>query len=1301
MTQISRVENPSTDSLFEKRFASILVLLYMILAMLVLLVTPVLFYVSLRFPFLGLFAEHTLSIHTVQPFQPGDWGDRIGYFLVFYVIGLIYLVSGFYIISIQRFEPAGRAYGLFAASCAIALSILSDWYSTNILIPILTITLAVMVGALVNLGLWFPDSIRLIVRNPIPDWIGYALTGLLALLAIPALYYKDNPSVYTIPWRLESIFLGMSGVFFLAMILMRRFKTISSIIREQATLIFWGALISFPPLISWFFIVFFNKSWTFSSLFLLPLICFPIFTGYAIFRYRHLDADYMLSCAMLYSLLTVLAIVGYALLVTGMSVILGDVLKPTNPFVVGLMVFLLALGLDPVRKFIRRVIDRFFFRNQIEYREKQQSFGRDLTQIKESVEIVGLLRRYVNQTLFPSRLHIYLYNSTSGQYVASTDVDDSPSSDVRFTKNSETVQVLSKRRGSLILTDVSDLPPLLQAERARLVLLSAFVFVPLPGRTQLIGWLALGERLSGAPYSDQDLRFLEALCNQAALAVDRAQVVADMEHKVREINALTRLAQGVSFTMAFDDILELIYTQTNQILPTRDLRVTLQSSESDILYHAFYLEDDERCPRLENQPIPVGQGLEREVIATQRALVTNDYGQECRGRGLIPTTQGIYAWLGVPLNAGATTIGSISVGSRDPMVVFSSEQQAFLQAVADQASGAIVKTRLLDETRNRALQLAKLNEIGLSLTSTLELKPLLNQILQSATDILDCEAGSLFLIDPHTDELVFEVVIGPVADNLLGKRLPPGVGMVGQAVQSGKPIVANDVRHRREWFDQTDQGTGFDTQDVLIVPMRYQDRMVGAIEVINKRNGEVFSYTDQELLTAFTSQATIAVENARLYTMTDQALASRVEELSVMQRIDRELNASLEIERAMRLTLDWAMRQSKAEAGLIGFIEERGLRVMTSQGYGNILDEYQLFEDGQHLFLPIESLGLKDVIESGQPCVLRFPDNKGKRQFSLLPGAHLQIVVPIRRETITIGVIILESAQSVLLGDTTKEASYQNDLVGFLTRLSDHAAIAIANARLYEEVKEANLEKSRVVSFVAHELKNPMTSIKGYTELVSCGTAGPINEMQSTFLSTVRSNVERMNTIVSDLNDLTKIEVGTLRLEYKVVRVKEVLDDVVRSLKRQIEEKEQSLSITIPGEIPPVWTDPFRLAQILINLVSNANKYTNEGGEITVGVEQRGGQEGALSEVDTIHIWVRDTGIGIQEEEQKMVFQQYFRSDSAKEMSSGTGLGLAITKRLVEMQGGRIWFESEPGKGSTFSFSLPIAETQKADEASI
>jgi signal transduction histidine kinase len=713
--------------------------------------------------------------------------------------------------------------------------------------------------------------------------------------------------------------------------------------------------------------------------------------------------------------------------------------------------------------------------------------------------------------------------------------------------------------------------------------------------------------------------------------------------------------------------------------------VTLYEPDAGILEHAFYLDDDERLSERENIPLPPGQGLEWGVISGRRAILTDDYERECRERGLHPDGKGVYAWLSIPLSAGADVIGVVSVASRDASRLFTEEQATLLQAISDQAAGAIVKARLLQESERRARQLATLNEIGRGLTSTLEPKRLLDQILQSAVEILNCEAGSLFLVDASNGDLVFEVVTGPVAQDLLGKHLPPGTGMVGQAVQAGKPIIANDAKRRKEWSQVTDRQTGFDTQDLLAAPMQYQDRIIGVIEVINKRDGLPFTPADQELLMTFTSQATIAIENARLYTLTDQALAARVEELSIMQRIDRELNASLEAERAMRITLEWALRRSGAEAGLVGMVEGNTLLVMASQGYRDELRQYRSQESGGRpageTRLPVATLeAVRTGVESGQIRSALIEDAG-----ALLTNGRFQTVAPIRRELQTIGVLMLESV---------RPESPASDALEFVARLCDHAAAAIANARLYAEVQEANKAKSKFVSFVAHELKNPMTVIKGNTELVARGMAGPVNELQSGFLATVRANVDRMNTIVSDLNDLTKIQVGSLRLDFKSVRVSDVIEDVIRSLSQQIKDKGQDMILKIDPKLPDVWADPGRLNQILTNLVSNAVKYTPEGGKVIVGVQSEPADGGSAKarRLMLVHIRVQDTGIGIKAEDQTKIFQSYFRTENAKDMASGTGLGLNITKSLVEMQGGRIWFESVEGQGSTFHFSIPAVE---------
>ncbi|HLO18680.1 MAG TPA: GAF domain-containing protein, partial [Anaerolineales bacterium] len=974
---------------------------------------------------------------------------------------------------------------------------------------------------------------------------------------------------------------------------------------------------------------------------------------------------------LVYSLLTIFVVAAYGLLATGIAFIFSTNISSNNPYLIGGLVLFISMFLEPLRMRLQALVDSTFFRGQRAYEERLRTFSHELTNALDLHTIGRVLREQVASSLVPDRLHIYTYDPLNDQYVALANGDGRPTSDIRFSSNSALVQYFQKEKIPLYLDTINP-PTFIRGDEARLSLLGARLFIALPGEERPVGWLALGTPLSGSVYTPKDLDFLDSLSDQSSVAISRVQTVVDLERRVQEMNALTRVSQGVNVTLIFDDVLELIFAQASQIIPSSLFHITLYSKAANYFYYAFRVDDNERITSFENQPLPPSLGLGQEIIRKGRPILTQDYVNECQARNITPSTQSVYAWMGVPLNSGAETMGSLSVGSGDATVTYTRAQLDLLQAIADQTVGAIVKARLLQETQQRAHQLSILNEITRQLTSTLEQEPLLRNILENAVNILNCEAGTLFLMDEQTGDLVFRVTAGPVASNLLGQRLPAGTGIVGRAVQLRAPVIENDGQRSPTHFGTPDKQTGFTSRALLAVPMQIKDRVLGVIEVINRRDGLPFVEDDQNLLTAFAGQAAVAIENARLLALTDQELEARVEELSIMGRIVRELNASLEVDRAMRITLEWAMRQSNAEAGLIGMLEENDLRIMAQQGYEDTLPEQSISR------IPLELPAIKSVVQSGQSNQVSLVSNGAK---GILQNAHTQIIIPIRREAQVIGLILLEST-----------SDSQGNLP-FLNRLSDNAAIAISNAQLYDAVQRANAAKSDFVSFVAHELKNPMTSIKGYTELLAAGSVGPINEMQTNFLNTIRSNVERMSTLVSDLNDNAKIEAGRLRLDYKPVDVPDVVEDVIRSTKRQVEDKRQSIELRLSSQLPPVWADRIRVGQVLTNLVSNAHKYTPEGGKILIGGETTHNQWDPEGAKQVVHLWVKDNGIGISIEDQAKIFQRFFRSDDSKAREvPGTGLGLNITKSLVEMQGGRIWFDSEFRTGTTFHFTIPVAE---------
>lgn len=1196
--------------------------------------------------------------------------SRIVYFILPSLMGAIFLLTSIWIFGFRRSEPAGRAFSLFTSSLALIVGIYFNTATTHEFTRTWTFACAMAGGSLFTLALVFPIEPRLIINRPYLRWIGIVIGLVLTGITFPNLFNFERPAVYIDNWQVIYGFILLGILFYIFMNFYHALYAQSPVIKTQSRTILFGALAAFFPVGIWLGYGFIGPR-NFSPYLFLPLILFPLSIGYTILRFRFLRTDDLVRRGVTYFILTLLVALGYAAVAAGVALLFNTNLPTNNPYLVGVFIFLIAVLLEPVRIRLQTLVDSAFFRGSRAFADQLEEFSHELTTVLDLNSIGVTMRDRIAATLTPSRIHIYIYDSLNDFYSALSGDDLRPTSDIRFAATSPLARYFQTERLPLYLDNTSTLPVALQSEQSRLALLGARLFIALPGKERPNGWLALGARLTEQAYTPRDLRFLENICDQASVAIDRVQTVAHLERRIQEMNALTRVSQGVNVTPTFDDVLELIYAQTAQIIPTSHFHITLYREDSDYYYYGFCLENNERITERENVPFSAGMGLAPEVIRKGRPILTQDYIRECQARGTTPAFENVFAWMGVPLNAGAESIGTLSVGSRDGATVYTRGQLELLQAIADQTAGAIVKSRLLKESQQRAHQLSTLNEITRQLTSTLELNPLLQNILENAVGILNCEAGSLFLVDEETDELVFRVTVGPVASNLVGQRLPPGTGIVGRAVQSRMPVIENEDQNSATRFKGVDQQTGFVSRSLMAVPLEVKDRVIGVIEVINRRDGLPFVSDDQTLLTAFAGQAAVAIENARLYTLTDQELADRVEELSVMQRIDRELNASLEMDRAMRITLDWALRQSAADAGLIGMLEEEKLRVMAQQGFEEQVEKLQ---GG---LMPVDLPLMLEVIETGVPHQLPVVASEAK----LLPAAHTQVVVPIRRETTVIGLLYLES-----MNDSQVDTE-------FLTRLTDHAAIAISNAQLYNEVQRANDAKSDFVSFVAHELKNPMTSIKGYTELLAGGAVGQVNEMQGNFLQTIKANVERMSTLVSDLNDNSKIEAGRLRLEYKATSAADLVDEVIRTFTRQIEEKKQTLELVIADHLPPMWADRVRVAQVLTNLISNAHKYTPEGGMIQVGVQASDNLWDPDGAPRVIRLSVKDSGIGMTIEDQQKIFQKFFRSEDPKAREvPGTGLGLNITRSLVEMQGGRIWFESEYRQGTTFHFTVPVAE---------
>jgi signal transduction histidine kinase len=1193
------------------------------------------------------------------------------YFLLPYTLGLIYLAIGVWVFLARRRDSAGRAFAMLCAMVALSLGLLFDLYTTH-WFPRIWITAVSLIGsALAHLALVFPQRPRFVERFPFLRYVAYAPGVIIAAANQFTTLDFATSTAYFATWRAAFTFACAGAFAIVAMMIYRGFWSESPIVRIQARIILLGCLLAFGPITIWFLVGVYAGV---TIAFILPwLVLFPISIAYAILRQRLFNINLVIGRGVVYVLLIVAVVGVYFLVIYLLSQLFGTALQANHPLALGIFVLLLALLINPAWNRLRRAADQVFLGAAVDHRQVASHFVSRLADTTGLPSVLQALDEALEAGWRLQSAALFLLDSQHARYVPYA-IGNSPFPSVTFVRESPLVYQMLKQRQGLYLYRDRPIPSDLAVEQAALEGLRSSLFIPVPGH----GWLTLGPKRNGASFSMDDVAILQSLASNLAVALEKARLFSDLERRMTEVDVLRWVGQAVNFTMEVDDLMELVYAQTSRVLDCNSFYIALHNSEKKTLSFAFYIKDGERLYPDDEWPAEVG--LTGEIVRTGRAVVTEDYTQECLRRGIMPGGLPGRAWMGVPLNAGNQVIGVMNVSSSDPVVTYSEDQVTIFSAIADQTAAILDKARLYRAMQERARQLMVLNEVGSVITSTLDLRMVLNLIVDKAAELLQAQAGSLVLEDEDTGELVFEVAAGPSSANLTGTRLPSGTGIVGKVIQEGKSVIIKDAQSDQRWYRDLDDK--FVTRSIIAVPMISRGRIVGALELLNRRDGVPFGEDDERLLAAFAADATISIENARLFTQTDEALAARVEELSIMQRIDRELNATLDYKQVMEITLDWAVQMTGADVGIVAVVAEaddgtRGLRFLANRGYPqDLLAAYEA------TLWPLERGVIGRVVRTGKPELVEDLQNDAD-YMSAVPNMVAQLTVPIRREERIVGAVALESSRQGYLNQ---------EGLALVTRLTDHAAIAIENARLFEAVRRANDAKTEFISFVSHELKQPMTSIKGYTELLIKGTGGELNEMQRTFLDTVQANVNHMNSLVSELLDVSRIESGRMRLEIGDVSVNKVIEEVVRTTHGQVESKRQVLEMDVPPDLPLVRADRNRLVQIVTNLVSNATKYTTEGGRIVIRA-RRWPETGVAEQNGFVLCAVADTGIGISPEDQKRIFTtKFFRADNpAVRNVSGTGLGLVITKSLVELQGGQIWVESKLGQGSTFSFTIPVA----------
>jgi signal transduction histidine kinase len=782
----------------------------------------------------------------------------------------------------------------------------------------------------------------------------------------------------------------------------------------------------------------------------------------------------------------------------------------------------------------------------------------------------------------------------------------------------------------------------------------------------------------------EDQRELDGILRQLSqfgYDLDRLQYVAE-----DEVELLAEVRQD------YDHFIAIVTgaverARAGQVMEAREVQLSQARPLAD------------RLERLTNQLVNVAEAsmLER-IEASQQAYDSSRTIVVGLALGSIVLALGlgyVFSWSIVgPLTQIAGQLRRVAAGEFTGRVdVVNRDELGALAADANRTSAELGS--LYQQIEERAQELGEALErqtatsevLGVISRSTSELQPVLDAIVVTAARLCQAEWAMVFR---SASDGRYHLAATSMADSdhvAYRAQNPIVVGrdtITGRTALERETIHAHDVLADPEYVRSEALARGR-YRTLLGVPLLRGGAVIG---VITLARNVVKPFTDKqiELVTTFADQAVIAIENVRLFDEVQartRELTRSVAELRALSEVSQAVNSTLELQAVLRAIAAHAVALAEADAGVFCAYDE-GAQVFHIQATHELDPEVVKALTRRQVRLGEGAIGI-----AGQKRrAVQIPDIDQETGYAFYdvvrkPGYRALLAVPLLREDSLVGGLVICRKTPGAFGAET---------VNLVQTLANQSVLAIENAKLFEEIEEqgrqlaeASRHKSEFLANMSHELRTPLNAVLGYAELIEDGIYGDVPDKMRDVLERIQQNGRHLLGLINDVLDLSKIEAGELKLSPVDYSMRELVLDVVSATEALAAEKKLALEVEVPADLPHGRGDERRLTQVLMNLVSNAIKFT-EAGAVRVRAKVEDG---------SFVVAVSDTGVGIAEEDRERIFEEFQQVDSSStRKKGGTGLGLAIARRIVELHGGRIWVESTPGQGSTFSFTLPLAPQQ-------